>query len=89
MKKKAMILIAAVGLAFGVAGCGNQQIIDTTYNFDYAIIKLPNGKVVEGQVQSWRDFEDGDSLQIKINGVTYLTHGTNVTLISNNAFIGL
>ncbi|MBP3826248.1 MAG: hypothetical protein ILA11_11025 [Butyrivibrio sp.] len=54
---------------------------DFTYKFDYAIIELQNGEVVEGKVESWLDFEDGDQIQVKVNGVTYLVHSCNATLI--------
>ena len=60
----------------------NRQIFDFTYNFNRAIIRLPDGDIVEGRVDSWMDFEDGDQLQIKIDGVTYLVHSSNCVLIS-------
>ena len=62
-------------------GCGNQQLIDTTYRFDRAIISLPNGEIIDGKVQSWKDY-DGDQLQVKINGKTYLVHSEDVALIA-------
>jgi len=84
MKKYIAIALAAV-LLIGVlilAGC-NKQLVDLTYSYEYAIIALPNGEIVEGKVTSWTDFEDGDQLQIKINGKTYLVHSSNVVLISD------
>ena len=83
MKKiVALILAAAVlGTLLLLAGC-NKQLVDLTYSYDYAIISLPNGEIVEGKVTSWTDFEDGDQLQIKINGKTYLVHSSNVVLIA-------
>lgn len=79
--KKIIVIALAVILVFALAGC-NQQIIDTTYKFDSAIISLPNGEVIEGKVQSWKDFENSDQLQIKIDGVTYLVHSMNAVLIA-------
>ena len=64
-----------------MSGC-NKQIIDTTYSYEEAIIKLPNDEIVEGKVESWKDFEDGDQIQIKMNGKQYLVHSSNVVLIS-------
>ena len=84
MKKYIAIALAAV-LLIGIlilAGC-NKQLVDLTYSYEYAIIALPNGEIVEGKVTSWTDFEDGDQLQIKINGKTYLVHSSNVVLISD------
>jgi hypothetical protein len=59
----------------------NRAIVDTSYKFDRAIISLPNGEVVEGEVEKWIDFENSDMMQIKIDGDWYLTHVTNVCLI--------
>ena len=83
--KKIIALLLAVIVLLSVcllAGC-NKQLVDLTYSYEYAIIALPNGEVVEGKVSSWTDYEDGDQLQIRINGKTYLVHSSNVVLISN------
>ena len=83
--KKLIALLLAVILLLSVAllaGC-NKQMVDLTYSYEYAIIGLPNGEVVEGKVSSWTDFEDGDQIQVKIDGKTYLVHSSNVVLISN------
>ena len=83
--KKLIALLLVVILALTVmllAGC-NKQLVDLTYSYEYAIIGLPNGETVEGKVSSWTDFEDGDQLQVRIAGKTYLVHSSNVVLISN------
>ena len=84
MKKLIALLLAvnAVLSCLVLSGC-NKQMVDLTYSYEYAIIALPNGEVVEGKVSSWTDFEDGDQLQIRIDGKTYLVHSSNVVLISN------
>jgi hypothetical protein len=58
-----------------------MQMIDTTFRFDKAIISLPNGQVVEGKIDSWRDYESGDQIQVKVNGTTYLVYSSNIVLI--------
>lgn len=65
-----------------LTGC-NRQIVDINYKFDEAIISLPNGDIIEGEVQSWRDYEDGDQIQVKIDGTTYLVHSSDIVLIKN------
>lgn len=80
-KKLLVAILTAANVAILITGC-NQQIIDTTWHYDYAIINLGNGEVIEGKVQSWTDFADGDQLQVKIDGKNYLVHSSNVTLIS-------
>lgn len=82
MKKKVLILLAMMAILAMLAGCGNKQVFDTTLRFDRAIISLPDGQVVSGNVQSWTDYEDGDQIQVKIDGTTYLVHSANIALIS-------
>lgn len=82
MKKKVLFGVLAIVTMLSVSGCGNKQVFDTTMSFERGIVSLPNGEVVEGKVTSWRDFEDGDQIQVKIAGKTYLVHGSNVALIS-------
>ena len=84
MKKMIVILLALVLVLGGMVfvGC-NKQMVDLTYSYEYAIIGLPNGEVVEGRVSSWTDFEDGDQIQVKIEGKTYLVHSSNIVLISD------
>lgn len=83
MKKKIVTLLLGLTLTIStLTGCGNKDVWDTVYTFDYAIIKLPNGEIVEGKVQSWCDYE-GEQLQVKINGETYLTCTQSCTLIAD------
>jgi len=79
--KKYISVLLTIMMLFALVGCGNQQLFDTTYTFDYAIIGLPNGEVVEGEVESW-NYYDGEQLQIVIDGATYLTHSENIVLIA-------
>lgn len=83
MKKLFAFIFAFIMLIIiliAMSGC-NRQVIDLTYKYDRAVICLPSGKVIEGTVDSWRDYEDGDQIQVKIDGVTYLVHSSNIVLI--------
>lgn len=82
MKKKITMIFAAVMLIIALSGC-NKQVVDLTYSYDRAIINLPNGEIVSGTVESWKDFDDGDQIQVKIDGVVYLVHSVNVVLIKD------
>ena len=83
------IKVSAISLGIGIiffsgiclSGCGNKTAFDTTYTFNRAIVKLADGTVVDGRVQSWTDYADSDQIQVKINGNTYLVHSSNITLI--------
>ena len=87
---KLIVIVAAIVVALIIgagiyweATHGNRQLVDLRNRFDYAVIRLPNGEVVEGKVTSWLDYDDSDVVQIKIDGKTYLTHYANVCLISD------
>lgn len=80
MKKFLAMLLCVITMAT-LAGC-NKTVFDTTYSFERAVVCLPDGDVIEGEVQSWTDYEDGDQIQVKIDDVTYLVHSSNIVLIS-------
>lgn len=80
MKKK-LTIVLAIMMVLSFTGC-NKQIIDTTYSYERAILSLPNGEIIEGKIQSWTDFDDGDQIQVKIDGKQYLVHSENIVLIS-------
>lgn len=80
MKKLLVTTLMLMLMAATLSSC-NYDVVDTTYSFDRAIISLPNGKIVEGKVGSWKDYEDGDQIQVKIDGITYLVHSSDVVLI--------
>ena len=84
MKKVIAILLCVIALlgVMLITGC-NKQMVDLTYSYERAILQLPNGEVIEGKVSSWTDFEDGDQIQVKIDGKTYLVHSSNIVLISD------
>lgn len=81
MKRYSKTMIACVAMVVLLGGC-NRQIIDLNYNFKYAEIHMPSGEIISGDVESWKDFEDGDQIQVTIDGKTYLTHSSNVVLVS-------
>lgn len=84
MKKVIAMLLCIIALlgVMLITGC-NKQMVDLTYSYERAILQLPNGEVIEGRVSSWTDFEDGDQIQVKIDGKTYLVHSSNIVLISD------
>ena len=77
-------------LALLLCGCiGNKQIIDTTYTYKKAIVKMPDGEAKEIELSSWADYENSwadyeNSNAISIigkNGEHIYTHLNNVVLI--------
>lgn len=80
--KKTIALVLALILVMTLSAC-NKQMVDLTYSYERAVLSLPNGEVIEGKVSSWTDFEDGDQIQVRIDGKTYLVHSSNIALISD------
>lgn len=78
--KKLSLLVAVMSMCLLTTGC-NRQLFDATYKFDKAVL-IVGGEVIEVDVSSWKDFDDGDQIQIKTtDGTTYLVHASNCTLI--------
>ena len=82
-----VLVIAVGGVMFSknarnILFNGNEQVFDTNWKYEWAIIQLGNGELIEGRVSSWRDFDESDCVQFTMNGITYLTHYTIVILCS-------
>lgn len=75
----AMIVIIGTGMFFAFTFNGNRTIIDTKFYYDYAIVRLADGSVIEGKVDTWLDYE-GEQIQVTINGETWLVHSANLSL---------
>ena len=83
MIKKIALLLITIAMTLSLCACGNKPLLDTTYTFNEAIIRIPDGSVISCEVTTWTDYEDGDSLQITLkDGNTYLVHASNAVLIS-------
>lgn len=78
-----LAFIAIVGLIVALA---ESVIIDGQANelinkgFKRAIIAMPDGEIVVGDVTSWTSA--GSIVKVKINGTTYIVGTENIVLIS-------
>ena len=76
-------LIAGIGIAAALCGCGNFDMLDMNYTFDTAVIRWPDGTMKEIKIKQWRDY-DGEQIQIIAkDGKTYLVSMNNAVLIRN------
>ena len=81
MKRKILTLCLLTLLSLSLISC-NRQIIDTTWKFNKAIILLGD-ETIEIEIDSWMDYDEDTSIQIKAkDGTSYLTDLKNVILIS-------
>ena len=77
-----VVVLVVIFIVVDEALAINVQLFDTNWTFKHAIIKLADGTVVDCSVKSWKDFEDGDQIQVTTtDGITYLVHSMNCTLI--------
>ena len=81
MKRWIALMCVVVLVCALFCGC-NRTVFDTTYSFDEAIIFRADGEQ-KVAIKSWCDYENSDMIQITLeDGTVYLTHSSNVILIS-------
>ena len=80
--RKLIIALIGTAMLLSAAGCVNKDILDTNYTYTKAIITLENGEVIEGEIENWTDYSDGDQIQVTMDGNVYLVHSSNITLIN-------
>ena len=80
--KRIALAVMLIVMTFALCACGNRDHWDTVYTYDTVIVKLADGSVVKGKCQNWRDYENSDMMQVKVDGKTYLIHSMNCTLIA-------
>ena len=74
-------IIAAAVIALGLAGCGNLDMLDTNYTYNYALTKWPDGTMKKIEVKQWCDYE-GEQVQVIVpDGTIYLLSMNNTVLV--------
>lgn len=88
--KKIITLALTLTTLLTLIGCSassstfNYDMFDTEYGFDYAIIDRYDGEQ-KVAIKQWRDFEDGDQIQITTtDGTTMLLHSSRVILVKEH-----
>ena len=74
--KKILLLIVPLLL---LTGC-NKQVFDFKYTFDKAYCNY-NGNEFELKIDKWKDYYDGEQIQIQSNGKIYLVSTNNCYLV--------
>ena len=81
--KKIITAIILFCLLSALAGCGNRDVFDTVYTYNYALVEMPGGEVKKINIKKWSDYE-GDQIQIIAeDGTVYLVHSSNCVLVRN------
>lgn len=69
-------------LLFTLTACGNKDMWDTVYTYDYAIVGFPDGTSEKIEIKQWRDYENGEQIQITAkDGNVYLVSSFNCILV--------
>lgn len=77
------VSISLVFLTTVLAGC-NKDFWQTDYEFKKAIVKLPNGEIIEGEVEEWTSYSHKSMVKVKIKGgKQYLGHSNNIILYND------
>ena len=80
--KKIIAIFMIILVLVTMVSCGNKDMFDTVYTYDYAIIEFPDGTSKKVEIKQWTDYEDGDQLQIKAtDGTIYLVHSEDCVLV--------
>ena len=80
MKKILLILLLIVSV-IGTSGCGNNEIFDTTYTFEYVHLHKTNECL---KIKAWTDYE-GEQIQVTLEDDTVLlVSNINADLIKGN-----
>ena len=82
----ALILLAAVlgGFAVLMTSCGNYSLVADA-QYDWAELRTASGDLIVGPVSKWAHDSAGHGsgvVYVTINGITYMTHACNVTLMT-------
>ncbi len=80
--KKILCLIIIIAFVFCLISCGNNA--PENNKEQYAILRLPNGEIVEGECNGYARWSSG-YMEIRIGETTYYTHEINVTIIERQA----
>ena len=76
-----LVMVLAL-MVFTLSACGNRDMFDTVYTYDYAIISFPDGTSEKIEIKQWRDYEDGEQVQITAeDGTVYLVNSVNCVLV--------
>ena len=88
LKKLAIIVIVIYLIAAGVYSAsymriGNKRVVDLNYSYDRAMIRMPDGKILDIEIAEWSDYE-GVQLQIVDKaGNVFLVSSYNCVLVKS------
>lgn len=79
--KKIIAVFLLILVLVSLNSCGNYDVFDSVYTYDYAIVSFPDGSAKTIEIKKWADY-DGEQLQIIAeDGTVYLVSSYNCILV--------
>lgn len=84
-KFKKSILLSLLLLPFlttcDSSDSSNKEVLNDVYKFNYAQVKLLDGSVVDGELETWSQRSENDTIRVTLKDrKSYLTHASNIIL---------
>jgi hypothetical protein len=84
MKKTIAVAIVTAGVLTTCLLGSNRELLDTTWKYDTAVTRWPDGSMKTIKIKSWKDYE-GEQIQVTDrDGNVYLLSSFNTVLIRTN-----
>ena len=77
IKKLFLLTIILIPL---LAACSSLNESASILKYNQAIVKLPNGEIISGEIQDYGSTSDMINIVLKDGKGTYFTHASNVVL---------
>ena len=77
VKQNFFIIFCALIVVYAVCGLFTR----TSVKYDYAIVNLGNGNVIEGWLDEMPRFQSCNTITVNIEGIFYTTNSENIVLI--------
>jgi len=81
MKK---IIMTSIICLYILTGCGNKQIFDTTYTFNYISCNETYAPFKNTKIKKWTDYDDGEQLQVTLEDGNIILISANYCWLSQN-----
>lgn len=78
-----LVILLLAGMCALLGGCAPAESSSTSEKSKYAILRLPDDTIIQGNVDSTYTSSVG-TIEIKINGVEYKTHWANVAIMESS-----
>lgn len=85
--KKTIFILGAIAVTVFIAyiaanvRIGNKRIVDINYSYDRAMIRMPDGNIMDIEISDWTDYE-GEQLQVVDKaGNVFLVSSYNCVLV--------